>query len=485
MGHRPHVLVSLVQRAFKRRGVRALFGAVLLLLVVAGAVYLVGIRDRKKPRPTPGDQTQSPELESTRLLEQLKHEPFWVEHLGDNRQHDWPQYRGPRRDGIVRGVELLPDWSVRKPQVLWEQPCGGGYSSVVVSGGRAYLLDRPRAEDQERIVCLDAGSGRELWSRTFPADYSRIPAAGRDAGPLATPTVHGDRLYGLGATGHLVCLKLGDTDSGPTVAWEHDLPAEFEAELPPWGLACSPLIVDDLVVVQPGGRRGSIAAFDRVSGERRWSTLEDVNGYASPVLAAPAGVRQIIALTQGRLVGLHPETGAYLWHYPWRESVATPLVSGDYAFITCDHGSALVKLEPVGGSLRAKRVFECGGEVLESHVSTPVVKDGYAYGFHGDPYKARGAKLTCVDLRDPSGPRWQTDEVVNGQLLRFGDVLVVQTHDGDLVLVQATPDRFRLLGKMQGVLAGGRAWAPPAVVGNHLYVRDQEKVVCLELPVGL
>jgi hypothetical protein len=346
---------------------------------------------------------------------------------------------------------------------------------VAASAGRAYLLDRPRGENRERVACLDADSGEELWGHNYPADYSRLPAAGPDAGPLATPTVHDGRLYTVGALGRLTCLDL----SGPTVAWEYDLVKEFDAELPPWGLACSPLIVGDLVIVQPGGRRGSVAAFDRRTGEQRWTALQDVNGYCSPILADCAGVRQVMALSQGRLVGLHPETGAYLWHYAWRESTSQPLVQGDYAFITCDHGCAMVKLESGGGAVHARRVFECGGKLLASHNSTPVWKDGYIFGFHGDVHRA---KLTCVDARDPTRPRWRTDEVAAGHLLRFGDLLLVQTQDGDLLLIEATPDDYSPLAELRGVLARGKAWTPPSAVGNRLLLRDREKVVCVRLP---
>lgn len=374
------------------------------------------------------------------------------------------------------------DWSARKPKILWQKPCGGGFSSVTVAEGRAYLQDRPPREDRERILCFDADSGEEIWAHSYFADYSRIPAAGHSAGPLATPTVYDGQLYAVGAMGRFICLKLDGANDVPTVAWEHDLTEEFEAELPDWGMACSPLIVGDLVIVQPGGRRGSIAAFDRLSGELRWSALEDVNGYTSPVLVEAAGVRQVIALTQGRMVGLLPETGAFLWHYVWRESMTLPLVSGDYAFITCDHGCALVKLEADGGTIQAKRVFEDGGKLLVAHIGTPVMKDGYVYGFHGDINTQRGAKLTCIDLRDPSEPRWQTDEIVNGQLIRFGELILVQTQDGDLFLIEASPEEFRPLGEMRGVLAGRRAWALPASARNRLYLRDHEKIVCLELP---
>ncbi len=494
MGYRPEIQSHLVVKPFcrilKGRGTRWLFGIMLLFLAVAGVVDQLGRRDRPHSRnpggrpPTPGLDTEQNRME---LLKELQHAQLWVEPSTAPRNQDWPQFRGPLRDGVVRGVNLVPDWSVRKPQILWQQPCGRGFSSVSVADGRVVILDRPKGENCERIVCFDATSGDQLWALSYPANYAKLPGTGPNAGPLATPTVYDGRLYAVGALGRLTCLELDPKGDRPTVAWEHDLIETFDGDLPDWGMAASPLVVDDLVIVQPGGSRGSIAAFDRLTGALCWASLDDGNGYTSPMLAEAGGVRQVIALTGGRLVGLRLETGEFLWHYVWRTSMALPQVSGHYVFITCEHGEeygcALVKLQSADNTVKVRQVFACGGKLLASHISTPVIKDGYVYGFHGSISHQRGAKLTCVDLCDPSGPRWQTDEIVNGQLLRFGDLLVVQTQDGHLFLVEATPVGFRLLGEMRGLLDGRQAWAPPAAAGNRIYLRDHEKVVCVELPV--
>jgi outer membrane protein assembly factor BamB len=222
----------------------------------------------------------------------------------------WPQWRGPNRDGISSETGLNTDWTKAAPPVRWQRPLGQGYSSIAVAGGRLYTQDRQGEE--ERVLCLDADTGQELWVYRYPIAYAGFIS--HATGPRATPTVHDGRVYTVGATGILLCLEALPEGGPPRLLWRHELLAEFDAKLPDWGVACSPLIEGDLVCVQPGGSNGSVAAFDRHTGRLVWTALSDPSGYSSPVAATAAGVRQIICFTGKGLAGLRPADGSQLWY---------------------------------------------------------------------------------------------------------------------------------------------------------------------------
>ena len=220
----------------------------------------------------------------------------------------WTDFRGARRDGHYREQPIRTDWTTLTP--LWKQPVGGGYASFVVADGRAFTIEQ-RGRD-EVAAAYDVLTGRELWTSAWNALFQE--SMGGD-GPRATPTWHDGRLYVLGATGEFRAL---DAATGRTL-WRTDILADAGAENIDWGMAASPLVVDNTVVVLPGGANGqSVVAYDRQSGKRVWSALDDRASYSSPMLVTLAGVRQIVTFTATRLVGLSPENGRLLWEFPWR-----------------------------------------------------------------------------------------------------------------------------------------------------------------------
>src|SRR5436305_13262967 len=179
----------------------------------------------------------------------------------------WPQWRGPTRDGRAPAGPLRTDWDANPPKPVWSAPCGGGFSSLAVVGGRVYTQDRQG--ESERVFCLDAATGRQLWEHAYPADYSAL-TRGYANGPRATATVEGNRVYAVGAAGRFVCLEAPTASGPPRLLWEHDLIGEFRASVLDWGVACSPLVEGESVIVQPGGKDGSVAAFDKATGALRW-----------------------------------------------------------------------------------------------------------------------------------------------------------------------------------------------------------------------
>jgi outer membrane protein assembly factor BamB len=305
------------------------------------------------------------------------------------------------------------------------------------------------------------------------------------AGPRAAPTVHEGRVYAVGAVGKFVCVELPSGTSVPKTLWEHDLRAEFDAGTPTWGFASSPLIEGELVIVQAGGGKGSVVAFDKQSGEARWGAGTDPNGYSSPIAATVAGVRQLIAVTGEAIVGVRPTDGKVLWRHDWRTqhkgNIATPLVVGDYVFVSSAYGKGccLLRLAADGDGVKAEQVYYRKSRVMENHHSTCVYKDGYLYGFDSDV-------LRCVDLRkgevnEDWNARGLSGGANKGCVILADQYLIVQTQSGNLCLVDADPQEFRLRGKVDDVLSGSDCWALPVLVDGRLYLRDHTKVVCLDV----
>ena len=380
----------------------------------------------------------------------------------------WTDFRGPRRDGLYTETAIRTDWPADGLEPLWVQPVGGGYASFVVADGRAFTIEQRR--DQEVVAAYDVDTGTELWTHAWPAHFQEMLGG---PGPRATPTWHDDRLYALGATGRFVCL---DAASG-RVVWSRDVLADADAENLPWAMSGAPLVVDDLVVVQPGGVRGwSVAAYDRRNGEVVWHALDDVQGYTSPMLATLGGVRQIVTVTAERAVGLRPEDGALLWEHPWTipivPNISQPLVVGDTrVFLSAGYGkgAALVELSPDGDRFTAAAVWETNR--MKNKFSSSVLIDGYVYGLDE-------SILACLDAAT-GALMWKGGRYGHGQLLAAGGHLIVLTEEGDLVLVQATPDGHRETARFPAI--EGKTWNVPALAGGRLLVRNARQMAAFDL----
>jgi outer membrane protein assembly factor BamB len=445
----------------------------LAALVVIGLLGWVVVR-KYKPDLFDRESVNPAELKALQSAK-LSAPPAAAEEVG------WPQWLGPTRDGRAPAGPLRTDWEANPPKPVWSTPCGGGYASLSVVGGRVYGLDRH--DNRERLFCLDAETGTPLWETGWEADYAGVD---HGAGPRAAPTVHEGKVYALGAIGKFVCFELPAGQNPPKTLWENDLRSEFEADTPRWGFASSPLIEGDLVIVQAGGDKGSVVAFDKKTGETRWGAGTEPNGYSSPVAATVAGVRQVIAVTGESIVGIRPADGSVLWRHAWRTqhrgNIATPLVVGDYVFVSSSYGKGccLLHLTASGDGVTATEVYYRKSRVMENHHSTCVYKDGFLYGFDSDVFR-------CVDLRagevnEDWNARGLSGNEHKGCLILADKYLIVQTQSGNLRLVEADPQEFRLLGKADGVLTrSGDCWALPVLVNGRLYLRDHTKVVCLDV----
>lgn len=380
----------------------------------------------------------------------------------------WTEFRGPRRDGHYQERPVRTDWPAAGLTPLWKQPIGGGYASFAVADGRAFTIEQRRAE--EVVAAYDVATGLEIWTHAWDGDFKEW--MGGD-GPRATPTWFDGRVHALGAEGELRVL---DAATGSQI-WRVNILDDNGVSNLQWGMAASPLVFDDLVVVHPGGPGGrSVVAYDRHAGARRWSALDDKAAYSSPVLATIADRPQILLLTATRLVALVPETGALLWSHPWPApndiNASQPvLVGGDRILLSSGYGkgAALVEVRERDGVWATREIWV--HTRLKNRFSSSVVLDGHIYGLDE-------AILTCLDL-ETGEVRWKAGRYGHGQIVLASGHLIVLTEDGDLALVRATPEghderaRFAVLS--------GKTWNHPAIDDGRLLVRNLAEMAAFDL----
>jgi outer membrane protein assembly factor BamB len=384
---------------------------------------------------------------------------------------DYPQFLGPHRNGIVSGVRLATDWNARPPRLVWKQRVGAGWSGFAVARGIA--VTQEQRGDQELVVAYDLATGRVRRSHTDTARYESTVAGD---GPRATPTISRGRVYTLGSTGLLNSL---DLETGRRI-WKREIGTENEARQPDWGRSGSPLAIDDLIVVSAGGANGrSLVAYHRETGDPVWHEGSDFVSYSSPLEATLAGVRQILILNEASVTGHDPATGRILWQYPWpgqQPTVAQPLVlSGDRVLLSAGYGVGSKLLQITGGAdggLSARLVWET--PQLKAKFTNLVVRDGVVYGLDDG---------ILVALDAESGQRrWKSGRYGHGQVILAGDLLIVQTEEGEVVLVEPRPESHHEIARF--TVFTQKTWNPPALAGHFLIVRNDLEAACYELQLN-
>jgi outer membrane protein assembly factor BamB len=404
---------------------------------------------------------------------------------------EWPQWRGPNRDAQWHEEDIVQDFNGAPIPVLWRMPISRGYSGPTVAKGCVYVMDRIKDPNQfERVLCFDAKTGKEIWSHSYPCQYK----IGYPAGPRASVTIDGKRAYSLGAMGHLNCL---DAVNGK-VLWIKDLNAVYNIKIPTWGVACSPLIEKDLVIVQIAGKEGaSVVALDKRTGNEIWRALEDPINYSSPIAIDQAGKRVIVVWTVNRLAGLDAVTGQVLWQQPFSAEVGivTPVLYMDYLFVSSFFdGALLLKLneQEMGADIvwQRKGENEKTTDSLHCCMSTPIIRDNHIYGV--DSY----GELRCLELL--TGERvWESPDAVPHN--RWANIHMVQHDDntwmfnesGELIISKLLPDGFHEISRSKIInptgheLAqrGGVCWSHPAFAYKNIYVRNDEELICLSLSI--
>ena len=387
----------------------------------------------------------------------------------------WPQFLGPKRNGISHETDLINEFGPEGPKVVWRVPGGIGMSGIALDGRQAVtMLER---DGKQQVVAFQMSDGAELWSQSVADGYRNAMGAG----PRATPTIADGAIFVFTGEGILAAL---DQASGE-LQWRHDVVNEFQGEPAMYGMACSPLVVDGLVIVTAGVEGASVVAYDAQTGRLAWKSGDDAAGYSSPALLTAGGRRQVVAFTGGSAVGLEPSSGAELWRYPFVTdfdcNIATPIAVDDDVFISSgeNHGCARLTLEPHGDVLQVTEAWTSFGptSVLRNEWQTSVLIDGYLYGMDNVGGAGPITHLTCVDAN--TGERvWQQKRFGKGNLIAADGKLFIATLDGELVIVRATPDRFEELSRAE-VFAGGRQ--APALLDGRLYLRDSEEVLCIDI----
>ena len=378
----------------------------------------------------------------------------------------WPGYRGQDRDGVYRGP-IRMSWEGLAP--MWKKTIGGGRSSFAVAGGRAFTIEQ-RGRN-EVVAAYDVMTGRELWTNAWPERFSQWMGGGE--GPRATPTWADGLVYALGGRGELRCL---DAATG-RVVWRTNILQDAGAKNLRWGMAASPLIAGDAVILLPGGPNGrSVAAYDRRTGKRLWTALDDKQAYVSPMQVTLLGIPQFLVVSGERLVGLSLDRREVLWQFPWSTghdaSAAQPIVIGDQrVFYSSAYGggAVVVELTKAGDGVAVREVWR--NIRMKNRQSSSVLHDGFIYGLDEKI-------LACVDAAT-GDLKWKGGRYGYGQLLLAGGKLVVITEEGELVLVEATPDGHRELARVPAI--EGTTWNVPAFADGILLVRNTTEMAAFDL----
>jgi outer membrane protein assembly factor BamB len=378
---------------------------------------------------------------------------------------DWPQWRGPNRDG--RSVEkgLLKDWPAGGPPLAWRASgAGEGYSSFAVAGGRLYTLGARAGT--EYTFAFDVASGKKLWEVANGKRFDND----RGSGPRATPTVDGDRIYSFGASGDLSALEAATGK----VLWTVNVLSKFGGSNIQWGLSESPLVLADRILVNAGG---PIVAVKKTDGSQIWKSNGEPAGYSSAVLHEAGGVRQAIYFTHTRVVGVDVNNGKRLWSYEQVANgianVATPVVRENRVFVSSDYGTgaALLELTPSGGGMRAKEIYFTRD--MRNHHSSSVLVGDHLYGFSS-------AILTAMNFNDGQ-VAWRDRSIGKGSLVFADERLYMYSEGGTVGLAEANPTAYREHGRFQLKTGDLPTWSHPVVSGGKLFLRDQDNIYAYDV----
>ncbi len=406
------------------------------------------------------------------------------------KSQDWPDWRGVYRDGkwletgIVEKFEsenLVPEWSV---------PVGSGYSGPTVSNGKVYLSDLIRKPAQtEGILCFDEKTGKKIWEYRYSCEYTGV---GYPAGPRASVVINEEKAYSLGTMGNLLCF---DAVKG-NVIWQKDLFNEYEIRMPTWGISATPLIVDDKIILQiSGSNNACVIALNKETGKEIWRNLEDIAAYSAPIIIEKNGTAVVVVWTENSLTGLNPVSGDIYWRIPWDVgsgmSISTPVLYNDHIYVSAFYsGSLLVKLS--NDYTSAEKVWQRSGEserktdALHCVMSTPLIIDNYIYGV--DSY----GELRCLEFA--TGERvWEDLTAVkknrwaNIHFVQNGNKIWMFNEHGELIISELSSGGFKEISRTKIIeptkeqLSRGVTWSHPAFANKHVYIRNDIKLVCIDL----
>ena len=378
---------------------------------------------------------------------------------------NWPQWRGPNRDGVSKETGLLKQWPAEGPPLLWKASgAGRGYSSFSIANGRLYTMGL--RGDREYVIAFDLANGKEAWATAHGGAFRND----RGDGPRGTPTVDGDRLYALGGNGDLSAIE---AKTGKII-WSKNVLQEFGGSNIQWGISESPLVFGNKVLVNAGGRNASIVALNKDTGAVIWKSQSDEAGYSSAIPLQVNGGTQVVFFTAQRAVGLDVNDGKLLWEYAKPSNnvanVATPIARANRVFISSDYGTGggVVEIKADG---KAEEVYFT--KDMRNHHSSSILVGDYLYGFSS-------AVLTAMKF-DTGEIAWRDRSVGKGSLVYADGHLYAFSENGVVGLVEATPNGYRETGRFRIPQDSLPTWAHPVVAGGRLYLRDQDTIYAFDV----
>jgi outer membrane protein assembly factor BamB len=405
---------------------------------------------------------------------------------------DWPQWRGKNRDGVWNEAGIVERFASDRLVPKWRVEIGAGYCGPTVANGRVYAMDRiTRPSSTERVHAFDEKTGEKVWSYAYECEYGGI---GYPAGPRASVTIHDGKAYALGATGR---LHVFDAVKG-NLLWHKDLDAQYDIEMPNWGIAASPLIHEDLVILHIGGQGACVVALNKENGAEVWRALSERAQYSAPIIVRQGGQPVAICWTGDSASGLDARTGKVLWRHEWKPrnmpiGVATPVVEKDRVFFTSFYdGSLMLKL--AADKPTSEKVWQIAGRderntlALHSIISTPVFEGGYIYGV--DSY----GELRCLDAA--TGDRvWENKTAVPParwstiHFVKNGDRYFMFNERGELLIGKLSPQGFQEISRAKLLepttdqlnQRGGVCWSHPAFANKRIFARNDKELVCASL----
>lgn len=378
---------------------------------------------------------------------------------------DWPQWRGPQRNGISDENGWATNLDAAESRILWKAEIGLGFSSFTVAGGRVYTTGH--ANKSDTVFCFDAASGKVIWKHSYPADLGDKYYEGGTSG---TPAVDGTNLYQLSRWGDVLCYEAATGK----IIWQKNVQKETGAKIPDWGFAGSPLVLGERLVLNVGTNG---LALDKKSGAILWQSGKESAGYSTPLPVIRNGEDFVILSSKNSYLEVNAKTGAKTWEFPWSTrydvNAADPVVSGNQVFISSGYnkGCALIK---TGGELQT--VWQ--NKELKNQMATCVLLDGHLYGFDGNNTESR-SPFKCVEFAT-GALKWEDVNIGPGALMAADGKLIVLTGKGELIFAKASPEKFDVISRAQ--VLTGKCWTAPVLSNGLIYARNSTgDVICLDV----
>ncbi|WP_372366804.1 PQQ-binding-like beta-propeller repeat protein [Candidatus Uabimicrobium sp. HlEnr_7] len=379
---------------------------------------------------------------------------------------DWPKWRGEASTGVSQEKNILTSWPKAGLKTLWKASLGSGYSGISVANGRVFTLYGD--SDYENAVALDAKTGKVLWKKRLGYLFKNYFGDG----PRSTPTVDGNKVYVISSNGDLQCLS---TKNGRKY-WGMNVLKKFIAKNIDWGMSGSPFIVNDLLLYNPGGKKGSIIALDKNTGKLKWTSGNFPAGYSTPITATIGGIFQVIMFTGDHIVGFLPQNGKIIWKSKWvtdyNVNAATPIFHNNHVFISSGYrsGSALIKLTVNDGKISARKLWTT--KKMKNHFSSSILHNNHIYGFHQ-------TRLKCMDFQTGSN-KWTQSGFQKGSLVGVNNHMIILGEKGGLAIAELIPGSYKQKGFMP-LFKGTKCWTVPTIANGQLYVRNESQMVCLDV----